>query len=381
MAQLNSHIPSHARHSSAGPLSEKTSIWHREIEIRPSFGSKEKLRFFQLLGVLLEAGLGIREALEVILEQQKKRLHKQIVRQIQAALDEGQSLSEALAHQAKYFSTFEQHSIRMGEQSGQMHRILSDLAAFHEKKLKLKRKMTQAFSYPMVVIFIAGGVVFFMVNYVVPMFSDIFTRFDAELPAITQAVMALSDFTTENGSLLAVLVLALIGSFALARKKSWYRRITSNLLIRIPLIGPIVKKVQVSRYCYSLALMLRSKVKLDQALDLLEQVIVFEPLQRSIAPIRKEVEEGGSLHDAMSQHKIYPIMMKQMIRVGERTARLDDMLEQVAKNYEEESESGINTLTSLLEPILIVVLGLVVGVILVSMYLPMFELSNTFGGQ
>lgn len=366
--------------SSSDQAPAKPNIWNREIELSPAFGGKEKHRFFQMLGVLLDAGLGISEALEVIEGQQKKRLHKAIVGKIIASLNEGLSLSEALARQPKYFNTFERYSIQMGEHSGQMNLVLQDLSSFHEKRQKLKRKMTQAFSYPLVVILIAGGVVFFMVNFVVPMFRDIFARFDAELPAITQAVLSLSDFTTQYGLYIFLAMGALLLGFFRARNRTWFRRASSLLMLRIPLIGPIIRKVQVSRYCYSLALMLRSKVNLDQALQLLEKVVTFEPLQRSIGPMRREVEEGKTFHEAMEKHKIYPLMMQQMVRVGERTARLDDMLEQVAKTYEEESETGINTLTSLLEPLLIVVLGVVVGLILVSMYLPMFELSNTFGG-
>ena len=384
MTKLNPHIPGRStpRRIAGSKIHQeaKESIWKREIELRPSFGSKEKMRFFQLLGVLLEAGLGIREALEVIREQQKKRLHKQIVAGIQSSLDDGHSLSVALERQEKYFTPFERHSIAMGEQSGQMHRVLEDLATFHDKRQKLKRKMTQAFSYPVVVTVIAGGVVFFMINYVVPMFRDIFARFDAELPAITQAVLSLSDLTTQYSGLILLFLALLVGAYFLVRRRTWYRRFTAAVTLRIPVIGPIIRKVQLSRYCYSLSLMLHSHIQLDQALALLEQVTPFEPLQRSIPTIRKEVEEGGTLFSAMSRFSIYPTMMMQMIKVGERTARLDDMLEQVAHTYDEESGAGISTLTSLLEPLLIVVLGLVVGVILVSMYLPMFELSNTFGG-
>ena len=357
---------------------EKVSIWQREIELRPSFGSKEKQRFFQLLGVLLESRLGISEALEVIYSQQKKRLHRQIVGEIVAALLEGLPLSEALALQTRYFSEFERFSIAMGEQSGQMAAVLADLAAFHEKRLSLQRKLVQAFSYPIVVIFIAGGVLFFMINFVVPMFKDIFARFDAELPAITQTVLSLSEFSSAYGSYILLLFLIIAIAFFRIRKQNWFQRFSGQVLLRLPLFGNIIRKVQLSRFCYSMSLMLRSKVSLDQTLDLLAKVTTFDPLRRTIAPIQKEIVEGKTLHEALQKHPVFPVMLLQMVRVGERTARLDAMLEQVAKNYEAESETGISTLTSLLEPILIVVLGLLVGIILISMYLPMFELSNTF---
>lgn len=383
MAKLHTSMQAvGSRKASKGSLASteaKTSIWNKEIELRPSFGSKEKQGFFQLLGVLLSSGLGINEALEVILQQQRKRLHKQIVADIQAALNQGMSLSEALGRQDKYFNPFERFSVRMGERSGQLHAILADLAAHHEKRRKLQRKMVQAFSYPFVVILLAGGVLFFMVNYVVPMFRDIFKRFDAELPTITQAVLSLSDFVTAYrwhiflGMLLTGLLVWRL------RKLTAWKRFAGQFVLRMPLFGPIIKKVQLSRFCYSLGLMLRSKVNLDQALELLAQATPFFPLKSVLPRIQADVVEGKTLYEAVCAHSIFPPMVQQMVKVGERTARLDDMLEQVAKTYEDESEAAIGTLSSLLEPILIVVLGLMVGVILVSMYLPMFELSNTFG--
>lgn len=384
MAQFKLHSPTKPRKKDRDQKvvdgkEAKTSIWNREIELKPAFGAREKQRFFQLLGILLDSGLSITEGLEVIQGQQKKRLHKAIVAQITKALSEGQSLSEALRQQPKYFSTFEIFSIRMGEQSGQSVLVLQDLAAFHEKRLKLQRKLVQAFSYPAVVITIAFGVVYFMINFVVPMFRDIFARFDAELPDITNAVLYLSDLSTKYGGYVFLVMLGLFVLWTQLRKKRWYKSASSRLMLRIPLIGPIIGKVQVSRYCYSLALMLRSRVNLDQALELLEKVTTFEPLRATVAPVRKEVVEGKTLFQAMSSHAVFPSMLLQMVRVGEKTARLDDMLEQVAINLEDESETGISTLTSLLEPLLIVILGLVVGLILVSMYLPMFELSNTIG--
>lgn len=386
MSRINTQMPALGAKRGTGKQAssaagKKTSIWNREIELTPAYGSKEKQRLFQLLAVLLASGLGINEALEVILGQQKKRLHKQIVGDIQAALNQGRSLSEALSMQPKYFTPFERFSIKMGERAGQLKAILEDLASFHEKRRKLQRKMGQALSYPIVVIGIAGGVLFFMVNYVVPMFRDIFKRFDAELPAITQTVLSISDFST-NYSLHIFLALAILAALVLRfRKTKAWKRASGKLALRIPLFGGIIRKVQLSRFCYALGLMLRSKVNLDQALELLEQATAFYPLQETLQPIRQEVVEGKTLFEAMSKHAIYPAMVLQMVKVGERTARLDAMLEQVAKNYEEESETAIGTLSSLLEPILIVVLGLFVGLILVSMYLPMFELSNTFGSQ
>lgn len=362
--------------SSTGSAAKKTSMWNREIEFSPSFGGKEKQQFFHLLSVLMEAGLSITESLEVIEGQLVKKKSLEIVHALTEQLNNGLALSEAAAAQSKFFSKFEIYSLRMGERAGQMVQVLHDLATFHEKRIRLQRKFTQAMSYPAVVIGIAGGVLFFMINYVVPMFSDIFKRFDAELPKITQLVLALSEFSGQYGWWIILGILALgITGFQL-RKRDAVQRIVSLTFSKIPLLGGIILKIQLSRFCYTLALMLRSKVSLDQALELMQEIIQYHPLQKTIPLIRQDIIEGNTLYDALRKHKIFPTVMTQMVKVGERTARLDKMIDNLAKNLEEEGEASITTLTSLLEPVLIVVLGLMVGIILVSMYLPMFELSN-----
>jgi type IV pilus assembly protein PilC len=354
----------------------KTSIWNREIEFSAPFGGKEKQQFFQLLSALMEAGLSITESLEVIEGQLQKKRSQEIVQLLTEQLHQGMALSEAAAAQSKYFSKFEIYSLRMGERAGQMVQVLHDLATYHEKRIRLQRKFTQAMSYPAVVIAIAGGVLFFMINYVVPMFSDIFKRFDAELPKITQIVLSLSEFSGRFGWWMILALLALVIAGIQLRKQAAVQKVVSSTFAKIPILGGIILKIQLSRFCYTLALMLRSKVSLDQALELMQEIIQYYPLRKTIPLIRQDIVEGNTLYDALRKHKIFPSVMTQMVKVGERTARLDKMIDNLAKNLEEEGEASIATLTSLLEPLLIVVLGLMVGIILVSMYLPMFELSN-----
>lgn len=361
----------------AATSSGQKSIWQREIEFSPAFGGKEKQVFFHLLAVLMEAGLSITESLEVIEGQLQKKKSREIVSTLNRALNEGNALSEAAEAQPAYFTKFEIYSLRMGERAGQMVQVLHDLASYHEKRLRLQRKFTQAMSYPAVVITIAGGVLFFMINYVVPMFSDIFKRFDAELPQITQLVIGLSDFSAQHGWWIALLFFASIAFAFQMRKRPGVQAAASTLISKVPLIGKLILKIQLARFCYTLALMLRSKVSLDQALELMQEIVQYHPLRRTIPLLRKDIVEGKTLYEAVSAHAIFPSFMTQMIKVGERTARLDTMIDNLAKTLDEESEASIGTLTSLLEPILIVVLGLMVGIILVSMYLPMFELSNT----
>lgn len=358
----------------------EVSIWKREITLGKAFGGKEKQLLFQQLSVLLGAGLSITESLEVFGDQHPRQKVRVVVKQIGDALNEGKSFSTALGAHSQYFSVFEVQSILMAERAGQMVAVLKDLALYHEKRQKLQRKFVQAFTYPIVVLLIAAGVVFFMVRYVVPMFSDVFARFGAELPGITLLVLKLSEFATEWGWLVGLVLLVAGVVLFQVRETEQFRAWTGYGLLKVPVLGSLILKIQLSRFCYTLALMLRARVNLDQTLLLMEEAVRFVPLQKSLAGIRKDVEEGHSLHEAMGKHKIYPALMRQMVRVGEKTARLDVMMDNLARTLEDESETGVTTLTNLLEPLLIIVLGLVVGVILVSMYLPMFQLSNTIGG-
>jgi type IV pilus assembly protein PilC len=375
--QLDKRIAAHPLTGAETVAEPHVSIWNRDIQIGPPVSPKDKRQFFQLLSILLESGLSITDSFSILIGQTKKKKFVAVLEQVQQLLNEGVTLSDALAKFPKHFTTFEVFSVKMGENSGNVVKILSDLGLYHEKRIRLQRKFTQALSYPIVVLIIAGVVLTFMIAFVVPMFEDSFKRFNTELPAMTRFVLGASTVLRDWGLLFLLVMSA--GIFLLIRFKDTVavRRVLTGIVMRTPLIGQVVFKIQLSRFCYSLALMLKSKVNLDQALMLLEQVTMFHPLQRVIGPIRKDVMEGETIYDAFRKHAIFPSVLLQMVKVGERTARLDQMMDNLGKTLEEEGETGVATLTSLLEPMLIVFLGVVVGVILLSMYLPMFEMTNT----
>ncbi len=363
----------------AAAKDEAPSIWNKEISFGPLLSLKDRQNLYHLMAILLESGLGILDCLQVIMEQSKKRKLRSLLTEIFEDLEAGESLSESLSHRKKHFNAFEVHTIRMGEQTGRMAYVLKSLAALYEKRIKLKRKVIQAFSYPIAVIVIAVLVLSFMIGKVVPMFEDIFNQFDAALPPITQAILDFSAFFRANLQWIALGTIAIITFFFQLRKNKQFRHFRTALMLKTPIFGRVMLKLQLSRLCYTFALLLKSKVKLDQALELLESIITFYPIQKRLPIIRQEVIEGGTLHDAIRKHDIFPPFLIQIIRVGEKTARLDEMLETLAQNLEEESEAGVSQLTQFLEPVLIIVLGLMVALILVAMYLPMFELSGAVG--
>lgn len=355
----------------------KGSIWQTEIEFTPAFGDKEKRRFFQMLSVLLDSGLSISDGFEVLIEQEKKQKPREILSTIQQALTTGTPLSQALENWPTYFASFECSTLRMAENSGQLVRVLNDLGALFERRIRLKQKITQALAYPVVVLIVAGGVLGFMLGFVVPMFKDIFDRFDAELPRITQTILTLSETLQRSGWLILGFIALVTGVYLWVRKQPRFQQFTGILLQKTPLIGPLNHKIQLSRFAYNLSMMLQSGVSLDKALDLMGTVVNYHPLSAPIPPLLQSVSEGKSFHEAVSDYPVFPVIFKQMVRVGEQTGRLPDMLERLAKNLEEEGENGVKSLTTLLEPLLILAIGGIVALVLVAMYLPMFELSNT----
>ena len=353
-----------------------TNIWNRQIGWGRRLGLKEKKLLYDLLSTLLDAGISIMDALEVVGDRQNKKHLNLLVQTISQSLANGASFSQAIAEHHKDFSEFEINSILMGEESGSLQKVFSELARHFDSRVQLRQRMIQVASYPMIVLVIAIGVVYFMISKVVPMFEHVFDQFDAELPLITQKILDLSHFLGEKGSVF-MLVIGLLGlGVYRIRKKEWMRRFTAKLVLGLPVIGKIVMKVHLARLCLGLGTMLSSGVRLDRALELAAGVSTFYPLQRLLSEIKNTVIAGGSIYHAVEHVSLLPLVFKQMVKVGEKTATLDRSLTKLGHSLEKESGLEISNLTSILEPVLVIILGLVIGVILVAMYLPMFKLGQ-----
>ncbi|MEO1450350.1 MAG: type II secretion system F family protein [Bacteroidota bacterium] len=357
----------------------RPSIWQRDIQFGNAFPAKARQQFYHTLGLLLESGLGLLDCMEVMVDQFPQKTLSAMLTSLQEDLVAGASLSQALAKQKRFFSPFEVFTLKMGEQTGQMATMLQGLAHYYEKRVALRRKLTQAFSYPVAVIVIALLVMSFMIGFVVPMFEDIFSRFDAKLPPITQRILDLANAFEQYGLWILLGIGGLIVGIRTLRNNPGWRRFWSKVGLRLPGLGPLWLKIHLARLCYSFSLLLKAKVNLDQALVLLAEVTPFFPLQVALKRVHANVLEGLALHEAVKQEDIFPLFFRQMVKVGEKTARLDQMFEQMAHNLEAESDASLSQLTRFLEPVLIIFLGGIVAVILVAMYLPMFELSNAVG--
>lgn len=296
---------------------------------------------------------------------------------IQDAVLGGTTFSQALQQTGK-FSLYEVYSLQIGEETGKLIEVLHDLAKFYENKIKQRRKITSALTYPCVVLTSSLGAVFFMLKFVVPMFSDVFKRFGGKLPWITEKIIGVSQ-AMENNFWRFVIVIVLIAGFIMfTRKTEKFREIFSGLVLRTPLIGNLVQKIYLARFCNSMRLLINAKLPLLRAIALIRQMIRYYPIESSLQKVEDDIMKGKSLHESLQQFKVYPSKMIQLVKVGEETNQLDYFFGKISEQYIGEVEYKTTTLSSMMEPLIIIFLGFIVGVILIAMYLPLFQMSNSF---
>jgi len=359
-----------------------SGLWdfmNRDIQFfEPKFGIKKKLVLYGQLETLLSSGLDIQASLELIEQSFKKAKDQAVVRKLHDSIVAGKSFSESIEMQ-EHFSLYEQYSVQIGEETGRLHPILKDLSNFFEKTLGYQRQLTGALAYPIFVLTFSVFAVLFLLRYLVPMFSGIYGRFKQELPWLTQQVVHLSDAIAILMPYFLVGTLITIIGLYTQREKLWFRKGLGWVMLHIPLFGKIIQKVYLARFCQAMALLLVSGVPLLNALKLVKQMINFYPISNSLEQTEQQVFQGAALHSTLAQFSIYPTQALALIKVGEESGKLHLMFERLASQYTAEVDQQTAIIGSLIEPILIVVLGSIVAVILVAMYLPLFKMSTSMG--
>lgn len=347
-----------------------------------SFGSKEladkKKEYLYLeLSSLLIAGINLKSSLELITADQEKEKDKLLFGTILSEVTNGSSLSGSLKKSGR-FSAYEVFSLQIGEESGKLHEVLQDLAKYFQNKIKQRRKIVSALTYPCIVLLTSFSAVFFMLKFVVPMFGDVFIRFGGKLPYVTEKIISISQALENNflGFMLIVILIA-AGIFAV-RKTDKFREVASQMLLKVPVIGNLVQKIYLARFCNSMRLLINAKLPLLQAIALIRQMIEYYPIESSLGLIEQDIMNGKPLYQSLQQYKIYPAKMVQLVKVGEETNQLDYFFAKISEQYVEEVEYKTSTLSSAMEPLIIIFLGIIVGGILIAMYLPLFQMSNSF---
>ncbi len=336
-----------------------------------------KESFYLELSTLLEAGVDIRTALELIKNEQKKKKIKTLFEDILQQVVNGTTLSEALRRK-RHFTSYEYFSVQIGEETGKLLQVLKELSVFFQKKIKQRRQVTGALMYPAVVLVVAFSAAAFLLTYVVPMFSDVFKRFGNDLPPVTKAVISLSVFLKKYTGVFFLLLVTFIAAVMWQRKKNWYRHLSSVALLKTPVVGIIVQKIYLSRFANTMALLVGAKIPIVQAIQLTRQMITFYPIEQSLTVIEEKIITGEALHKSLAAFSVYPPKMISMIKVGEEVNQLELFFTRIATQYSNEVEYQANMLNKLLEPLIIVILGLIVGIVLIAMYLPLFKLGQGF---
>jgi type IV pilus assembly protein PilC len=339
--------------------------------------NKKKEAFYLELGSLLQAGINLKSSLELIVEDQKKEVDKKLFSTILQDVLNGLPLSKSLQKSEK-FSLYETYSLQIGEETGKMIEVLKDLAKFYQNKIKQRRKIVSSLTYPIVVLLASLSAIFFMLRVIVPTFGHVFKRFGGKLPWITEKIIELSHFMEDYSIKVAVISIASCALLYAFRKTERLRQFTSRLLLKMPLAGNIIQKIYLARFCNSMRLLISSHLPLLRAIALCRQMIAYYPIEVSLKHVEEDIMQGCTLHQSLRKFSVYPSKMIQLIKVGEETNQLDYFFTKIAEQYMEEVEYKTSTLSSVMEPLIIIFLGLMVGVILIAMYLPLFEMSNTF---
>ncbi|HYF68576.1 MAG TPA: type II secretion system F family protein [Ohtaekwangia sp.] len=352
----------------------------QEINLFPvKFSDKLKESFYLELSTLLMSGLDIKSALELIEEEQVKPKHAGIIRQVKEDLINGDSLWEAMK-KSSHFTPYEYFSIQIGEETGKIDIVLSQLNAYYTTLLKQRRQFISTLSYPVIILLTSIGAVGFMLLFIVPMFSDVFKRFGGELPFLTRIIIQVSDAVQSYFLVLFSCIGALVMFFYLKRKETWFKKYSAKLVSKIPVIGKIVHAIQMARFCSSMGLLLGSKVPMLRSIDLVSQMVTYYPLQLVLEPVSNNVMNGVSLHVSLGKYPIFNKKMVSLIKVGEEVNKLDVFFEKLSKQYSTDVDHQTGLLNTFLEPAMIIFLGGVVGFILLAMYMPMFQLSTSIGG-
>lgn len=356
-----------------------TNFLQKEINLfGTTFSNKIKEDFYTELAVLLKAGISLKAGLELISKSQKKQHNKTLIDTISQNIVSGKTLSEALKMH-KEFTNYEFYSVLIGEETGTLGDVIAQLGIFFSKKNEQRRNLISALTYPVIILSTAVLVVVFMLRYVVPMFQDIFKQQGVTLPPITQFIIKTSNILTEYGWLFFVLVLPVAFAKPIMHRYPKLKHVLDKLTLKLPFIGKFIKMIYISQFTQAVAFLSRSKVPMVNSIQLVKQMIQFYPLQNALEIVEQHILRGESLSKSLNQHKLFEDKMIALVKVAEETNQTEYVFERLHMQYATQVEQQSKMLSTLMEPLIILIVGILVGVILVAMYLPMFKLSSVIG--
>lgn len=360
--------------STAGDIDIFSLPGVRNVMHRVKF--KHVMVFTRQLATLIDAGLPILRALYILTEQVESVIFKEKIGQIAKSIEGGSSLSEAMSKHPKIFDNLYVNMVRAGEIGGVLEAVLNKIAHFLEKRQALIGKVKSAMMYPVVVMSLAVIIVVFILWKIMPKFVDIFEQLGAELPWLTQQLVNASHVLLNETWKIVVGVVIIVLCYRQINGTKKGKLFFDKTKMRIPVLGDLIKKVAIARFAGTLATLVTSGVPILQSLDIVRDTSGNEVIALAMDKVYNSVKEGDSIHEPLSECPVFPPLVVHMVAVGEETGAIDQMLNKVAEAYEQEVDNTVDALTSILEPILIVFLGIIVGTIVVALYLPLFSIPK-----
>jgi len=348
--------------------------------MQPKVTNKDIVVFTRQFSTMIDAGLPLVQGLNILSDQAENKTFKRILKEITRDVEGGATLAEALKKHPKVFDNLFVNLVAAGEVGGILDTILQRLANYIEKAEKLKSQIKGAMTYPLVVVAIAILVIAVILIFVIPVFQEMFEGFGQALPVPTQIVVNMSNFVKANIHYMIGALIVFIILFKKYRNTARGRKQTDALALKLPIFGPLLKKVAVARFTRTLGTMISSGVPILDALEVVAKTSGNVVLEEVIFEVRASIAEGQTIAEPLAETDIFPGMVIQMISVGEATGALDTMLEKIADFYDDEVDTAVEALTSMLEPMLMVFLGGSIGGLVIAMYLPICKMAGAIGG-
>ena len=344
--------------------------------LQPIVKEKDIILFARQFSTMIDAGLPIIQCLEILYTQQGNKTFKRMIKEIKEKVEGGATMAEALKRFPKHFDDLFVNMIAAGEAGGILDAILRRLAAYMEKAAKLKAQVKGAMTYPIVTLIIAVAVLGVILVFVIPVFEEMFADFGGELPMPTQIVVAASEIVKSKivYIIIGIIILGFTARKFYATEKG--QDVADDLLLKIPVFGELLRKVAVAKFTRTMGTMLASGVAILEALDIVAKTAGNRTIEKAIYDVRSGIAEGRTMADPLQESGVFPAMVCQMISVGESTGALDAMLEKIADFYDEEVDQAVDNLTALIEPFMLVFLGVMIGGLVVAMYLPIFKMAG-----
>ncbi|MET0591241.1 MAG: type II secretion system F family protein [Polyangiaceae bacterium] len=376
-------VETRLRQQQLNPVKVRKRGQFANLQFGSGVGPKELVVFTRQFATMIDAGLPLVQCLDILANQQENRIFQAALRDIKAHVEEGATFSDALRRHPKIFDDLYANLVQAGEVGGILDTILNRLAIYIEKNVKLVRQVRGALVYPLTVFVIAIGVMTVMLTFVIPAFENMFKDFGSkdDLPKLTKLMVAFSHGFVSYLPLIALVAAGTVFGFSYMYKTPAGKRAVHKILLEIPIIGPVMRKIAVARFTRTLGTLLQSGVPILDALDIVAKTAGNVVVSEGIMYARQRISEGRNMAEPLTESKVFPSMVVQMIAVGEQTGALDSMLNKIADFYEDEVDVAVASLTSMLEPIMMVGIGGMVGVVLISMYLPIFDLAGKIKGD